>query len=75
MHYFIRPVQSFKQFYERVEALVETAADYKCHLMVFPEYFTVQLLTLGDIKRPIDLQVRDLANQEARHFNLNRVLK
>ena len=47
LQYFIRPVQSFEQFEEQVTALVETAADYKCHLLVFPEYFTVQLLTLG----------------------------
>lgn len=70
LQYFIRPVQSFEQFYEQVEALVETAADYKCHLLVFPEYFTVQLLTLGDIKRPIDLQIRDLANQESRYVEM-----
>ena len=63
LQYFIRPVQSFDQFRDQVEALVETAADYKCHLMVFPEYFTVQLLTLGNVKRPIHEQVRDLARQ------------
>ena len=63
LQYFVRPVQSFDQFRDQVEALVETAADYKCHLMVFPEYFTVQLLTLGNVKRPIHEQVRDLARQ------------
>lgn len=47
LQYFIRPVSTFDQFRDQVEALVETAADYKCHLLVFPEYFTVQLLTLG----------------------------
>ncbi len=63
LQYFIRPVQSFDQFREQVDALVETAADYKCHLLVFPEYFTVQLLTLGQLKRPISEQIRDLAHQ------------
>lgn len=70
LQYFIRPVQSFEQFYEQVAALVETAADYNCHLLVFPEYFTVQLLTLGDIKRPIHRQIRDLANQEQRYVEM-----
>lgn len=74
LQYFIRPVESFEQFYEQVAALVETAADNKCHLLVFPEYFTVQLLTLGDIKRPIDLQIRDLANQEERYVEMFRKL-
>jgi predicted amidohydrolase len=63
LQYFIRPVQAFSQFADQVEALVDTAADYKCALVVFPEYFTAQLLTLGNVKRPIEEQVRDLAAQ------------
>ncbi len=70
LQYFIRPVQSFEQFYDQVAALVETAADYKCHLLVFPEYFTVQLLTLGNIKRPIQEQIRDLAKQSPRYAEM-----
>lgn len=61
--YFIRPVQTFEQFRDQVDALVETAGDYDCDLIVFPEYFTVQLLTLGNVKRPIREQIRDLAKQ------------
>ena len=68
LQYFIRPVQTFDQFKDQVEALVETAADYKCQLVVFPEYFTAQLLTLGNVKRPIREQIRDLAAQAPR-FN------
>lgn len=49
---------------------METAADYKCHLLVFPEYFTIQLLTLGNIRRPIREQVRDLAGQAERFTEL-----
>jgi predicted amidohydrolase len=63
LQYFVRPVTTFAQFREQVEGLVETARDYKCRLLVFPEYFTVQLLTLGDLRRPIHLQVRSLADQ------------
>ena len=70
LQYFIRPVQSFEQFYEQVAALVETAADYKCHLLVFPEYFTAQLLTLGDIKRPMPEQIQDLARQTPRYVDM-----
>ena len=57
LQYFIRPVTSFEQFQEQVAGLVETASDYKCHLVVFPEYFTTQLLMLGEYKRPIRQQV------------------
>ncbi len=70
LQYFIRPVQTFEQFRDQVESLVETAEDYKCHLLVFPEYFTVQLLTLGNIKRPIREQIRDLAKQVPRFVEM-----
>ncbi|MGH7182699.1 MAG: carbon-nitrogen hydrolase family protein, partial [Nitrospiraceae bacterium] len=70
LQYFIRPVQTFDQFRDQVQALVETAADYKAQLLVFPEYFTVQLLTLGNVKRPIHEQVRDLAHQADRFRTL-----
>jgi len=62
--YYIRPVRTFRDFAEQVTALVETAGDYKARLLVFPEYFTVQLLTLGDIRAPLVEQVRRLAGQE-----------
>jgi predicted amidohydrolase len=70
LQYFIRPVQTFDQFKDQVASLVETAADYGCKLIVFPEYFTVQLLTLGNIKRPIREQIFDLADQLPRYLEL-----
>ncbi|MGP1273498.1 MAG: GNAT family N-acetyltransferase [Phycisphaerales bacterium] len=63
LQYFVRPIRDFSEFREQVAGLVHTAADYDCDLLVFPEYFTVQLLTLGDIRRPMDEQVRDLARR------------
>jgi len=70
LQYFIRPVRSFEEFRDQVEGLVDTAADNRCHLLVFPEYFTAQLLTLGNVKRPISEQVRDLARQVPRFVEL-----
>ncbi|PIS10456.1 MAG: acyltransferase [Bdellovibrio sp. CG10_big_fil_rev_8_21_14_0_10_47_8] len=66
LQYYIRPVKSFNDFAMQAEAFVETARDYKVRLLVFPEYFTVQLLTLGENRRPITEQIRDLAAQEER---------
>ena len=40
--------------------------------MVFPEYFTLQLLTLGDVKRPITEQIRGLAAQVERFARYSR---
>jgi predicted amidohydrolase len=66
LQYFLRPVATFDDFEDQVNALIETAADYHARLVVFPEYFSVQLLTLGDVKRPIADQVRELADQSDR---------
>lgn len=66
LQYFIRPVRTFDEFADQVEALVATAADYRCKLLLFPEWFTVQLLTLGNVRRPVPDQVRDLAAQAGR---------
>ncbi|MEZ6243066.1 MAG: GNAT family N-acetyltransferase [Phycisphaerales bacterium] len=63
LQYYVRPIASFSEFREQVAGLVHTAADYDCDLLVFPEYFTVQLLTLGDVRRPMPEQVRDLAKR------------
>jgi predicted amidohydrolase/ribosomal protein S18 acetylase RimI-like enzyme len=74
LQYFIRPVRAFEDFEAQVEGLVETSADYRCQLVVFPEYFSVQLLTLGDVRRPIREQVRDLAGQAPRFCDTMRRL-
>lgn len=62
------------QFRDQVSALVETAADYGCQLVLFPEYFTVQLLTLGDVRSPIRGQIRDLARHGPTFIELMREL-
>lgn len=69
IQYFIRPIRAFEDFLQQVEALVITAKDYKIKLLAFPEYFTTQLLTLGDVRRPIAEQIVDLALQEERIVN------
>ncbi|MDX1661891.1 MAG: carbon-nitrogen hydrolase family protein [Gemmatimonadota bacterium] len=60
LQYYIRPVEAFDDFAAQVTALVTAAVDYRARLIVFPEYFTTQLLTLGDLDAPIDRQVRRL---------------
>lgn len=70
MQYFIRPIREFQQFVDQVTGLVDTARDYKCGLAVFPEYFTLQLLTLGDTRRRIHEQVRVLAGFVPRYIEV-----
>ncbi len=70
LQYLIRPIRAWDEFRDQVTALIETAADYHCQLLVFPEYFTVQLLTLGDVRRPMREQIRDLARQAPRFVEM-----
>ncbi len=60
--YFIRPIERFEQFADQVESAVMTSASYRCRLLVLPEYFTAQLISLTDIKRPIHELIRELAS-------------
>ena len=68
--YFIRPIGRFEQFADQVSSVVATAAEYKCRLLVLPEYFTVQLISLSDIKRPINVMIRDVAAYLPRFIEL-----
>lgn len=70
LQYLIRPISTFDEFRDQVTSLAETAADYDCQLLVFPEYFTVQLLTLGDVRRPMAEQMHTLAAQVPRFIEL-----
>ena len=70
LQYLIRPITSFSQFADQVKGLIRTAADYGCRLLVFPEYFTIQLMTLGDVNCPLVDQVRAVADREAEVLEL-----
>lgn len=70
LQYFIRPVGAFREFADQVSALVAAAADYRARLVVFPEYFTTQLLTLDALDQPIDRQVRGLTRHVSGYLEL-----
>lgn len=63
VQYYIRPVSHFDDFAQQVTGLAATAAENDVRLMLLPEYFTLQLLTLEDPTQPIPSQVRSLARQ------------
>ncbi len=43
--YLMRPIESFEDLERSVEFFVDTADSYHCHFLLFPEYFTYQLLS------------------------------
>ncbi len=46
VQYKVRKISSFEDFAAQVEYFVETAADYRSDFVMFPEFFSVQLLSI-----------------------------
>jgi len=60
VQYLLRPIASFEDFAHQVEFFVHSAKDYKAHFILFPEFFTMQLLSYINEPAPA-LAVRRLA--------------
>ena len=43
--YHMQPIKSFKDLERSVEFFVDSADSYHCHFLIFPEYFTYQLIS------------------------------
>ena len=48
VQYMLRKVSSFTEFMQNVEYFIDVVADYKSDFVVFPELFTLQLLSIED---------------------------
>ncbi len=69
VQYLMRHVDSFEEFARQCEFFADTAGDYKADFVVFPELFTLQLLTLVEGRRP-GRAARELAEFAPRYFDL-----
>lgn len=45
MQYLVRPIHNFEDFENQVEFFVKNAKEYQSNFVVFPEFFTMQLLS------------------------------
>ncbi|HTR46162.1 MAG TPA: bifunctional GNAT family N-acetyltransferase/carbon-nitrogen hydrolase family protein [Verrucomicrobiae bacterium] len=45
MQYLLRPISRFEEFATQVEFFVRSAREYRSHFVLFPEYFSMQLLS------------------------------
>jgi predicted amidohydrolase/ribosomal protein S18 acetylase RimI-like enzyme len=52
VQYKVRPVSSFDDFAKHCEFFIDTAGDYHCDFVIFPEILTEQLLSLVHADRP-----------------------
>jgi predicted amidohydrolase/GNAT superfamily N-acetyltransferase len=60
VQYLLRPISRFEDFASQVEFFVRSAKDYGSHFVLFPEFFTMQLLSYINEPAPA-LAVRRLA--------------
>ena len=52
VQYQMRAISSFEEFAQQCEFFIDTASDYKCDFILFPELFTTQLLSCVKAARP-----------------------
>lgn len=69
VQYGLRRIRSFEDFETQVEFFVDTAGDYRADFLLFPELFTLQLLSLVRDGRP-GLAARSLAEFSPRYLEL-----
>jgi len=69
VQYLLRPIASFDDFARQVEFFVHSAKDYKAHFILFPEFFTMQLLSYINEPAPA-LAVRRLARMAPQYEEL-----
>ncbi len=66
VQYQLRSVASFEEFAHQVEYFVDAVADYKADFAVFPELFTLQLLSIENRKVPAADAIAALTNYTGR---------
>lgn len=66
VQYLLRPIPDFEAFEDQVTFFVESAAEYGSHFVLFPEFFTMQLLSFVGEKDPA-AAVRKLAGFTPRY--------
>jgi predicted amidohydrolase/GNAT superfamily N-acetyltransferase len=76
-----RSVKSFEEFAQIVEYYVDVAGDYRADFLLFPELFTMQLLSIKNEKVPPDVavehmtqytdQLKELFKDLAVRYNVN----
>ena len=69
VQYQLREIKNFEEFERHCEYFVDVAADYKSDFVLFPELFTIQLLSFASKQRP-GLAVRELAQFTPRYLEL-----
>lgn len=71
VQYQVRKIQSFDDFAAQVEYFVETASEYRADFVLFPEFFSVQLLSQPDLQKLPSVEgIERLSALEGEYLNL-----
>jgi predicted amidohydrolase len=71
VQYSFRRLATFEEFSARVEYFIETAADFGAAFVLFPEYFSAELLSLPQLRRLPPLEgIAKLAKMESIYIKL-----
>ncbi|GAA5505664.1 GNAT family N-acetyltransferase [Novipirellula caenicola] len=69
VQYQLRAINGFDEFAQQCEFFLDTASDYKCDFILFPELFTTQLLSCVESSRP-GQAARQLADFTPQYLDL-----
>ncbi|WP_226669562.1 carbon-nitrogen hydrolase family protein [Metabacillus litoralis] len=61
IQYHLHTIQSFDEFADQVEHYIKTAEEFNAEFVLFPEFFTTQLMSIGDSEGKA-LSIQDLPN-------------
>ncbi|MCB0358372.1 MAG: bifunctional GNAT family N-acetyltransferase/carbon-nitrogen hydrolase family protein [Bdellovibrionales bacterium] len=68
--FLMRRINAWEEFEQTVRFFVDTANEYHCHFLVFPEYFTAQLIYTMDEQINFGHAVRQLASLTDRYIEM-----
>ncbi|PTQ55855.1 MAG: Aliphatic amidase AmiE [Candidatus Carbobacillus altaicus] len=69
VQYHLHTIRSFEDFARQVEHYIKTAAEFGAEFVLFPEFFTTQLLSIGD-EQGNALTIHDLPDFTERYRDL-----
>ncbi|MDQ0339319.1 putative amidohydrolase [Caldalkalibacillus uzonensis] len=61
VQYHLRTIHDFREFAEQVTHYVKTAVEYEAEFVLFPEFFTTQLMSIRDKEHPQGYSIQELA--------------
>lgn len=69
VQYDLRTIHSFKEFADQVEHYIKTAEEFGTDFVLFPEFFTTQLMSIGNAEGQV-LSIDELPDYTEQYLEL-----